>query len=233
MIKLSVGEHPFQLSATAESPRNDKPSLLDACWLIAPNPIACYVFAHGAGAGYKHATMQAIAEAFALQGISSLRFNFPYMQAGKKRVDSQSVAVATIASTYVLAAQQSDLPIFVGGHSFGGRMASHAVSQAKLDCQGLILCSFPLHQAKKPDNKRAEHLPEIAQAMLFLSGTRDELARPELLTGVVGGLNKQSRIHWLETANHSYTILKRARLNPTPVFDEMAQQARVFIEDLV
>ena len=126
----------------------------------------------------------------------------------------------------------SQLPQIMAGHSFGGRMCSHAAAEGELACEGLIFCSFPLHPPKKPAVTRARHLPEIDRPMLFLSGTRDDLADAALLEGVVNGLGN-ARIHSLETANHSYTILKRTRTNPTPVFEEMAQIARGFVDEVI
>jgi predicted alpha/beta-hydrolase family hydrolase len=122
--------------------------------------------------------------------------------------------------------------MFMGGHSFGGRMCSHAVVDSGIDCRGLIFCSFPLHQPKKPSVERAAHLPEVGRPMLFLSGTRDDLAAAEMLEGVVAGLDN-ARIHWLETANHSYVVLKRTRVNPMPVFEEMALAARSFVDEVI
>lgn len=206
---------------------------LDGVWLEPAGAVAQLVFAHGAGAGYQHKNMQSIAEAWADQGLASLRFNFPYMQAGKRRVDGKAVAMDTIAAARKLAAARSDLPLFLAGHSFGGRMSSHAVAEAGVDCRGLVFCSFPLHQPKKPDVTRAAHLQEIAQPMLFLSGTRDDLADADLLQEVVDALGARAALHWLETANHSYVVLKRTRANPTPVFEEMARTTREFVDALI
>ena len=223
-MPTAAGLHPLQLDAPAGP--------VDGCWMVPEQPVAHLVFAHGAGAGFQHATMQGIAEAFAEVGLSTLRFNFPYMQQGKRRVDSKAVAVETIAGAADYLAGQGAEPLFLCGHSFGGRMCSHAVVEAEIDCAGLIFCSFPLHQPKKPDIARAAHLPEAEKPMLFLSGTRDDLADAKLLAEVVAGLER-ARIHWLETANHSYTILKRTRTNPTPVFTEMAQVVRGFVDELI
>ena len=201
---------------------------VDLDWLLPDEPIAQVVLAHGAGAGLDHRNMVGIAQAFAAVGLATLRFNFPYMQAGKKRVDRQEVAVAAIAAAYHEAAGTHALPTFLAGHSYGGRMASHAVATLKLDCQGIIFCSFPLHPPKKPSVERAAHLAQIDKPMLFLSGTRDDLAEAALLQGVVDGL-PNAKLHWLETANHSYVVLKRTRTNPTPIFTEMAEAAAYFV----
>ena len=206
---------------------------VDAVWQVPVDPVAQLVFAHGAGAGYQHRTMQALADAFAEVGLASLRFNFPYMQQGKNRVDSIPTSIDTITAATELAEQTQRLPTFLTGHSFGGRMASHAVAEGRVTCEGLIYCSFPLHPAKKPSDKRAAHLPDIEQPMLFLSGTRDDLGDAKLLTKLTAKLKKNNpltRLHWLDTANHSYVVLKRTRKSEVPVFNEMANVAREFVD---
>ena len=198
-------------------------------WQCPDDAVAALVLAHGAGAGMRHASMTAIATAFGSRGIATLRFDFPYMAEGRKRVDSPAVATAAIAATFAAARERTELPIWLGGHSFGGRMSSHAVLDRQLPAAGLIFCSFPLHMPRKPDTKRAEHLGAIGLPMLFLSGTRDELAERALLERVVASL-PSARLHWLETADHGYRVQKRARSSSEGVFEEMARVARDFID---
>jgi uncharacterized protein len=199
-------------------------------WQCPNDAVAVLVLAHGAGAGMRHASMQAIADAFERRGIATLRFDFPYMAAGRNRVDSPAVATQAIAAAYAAAAERSSLPIWLGGHSFGGRMASHAVVDRELPAAGLIFCSFPLHLPGKPETKRAVHLGAIRQPMLFLSGTRDDLAERTLLEPLVRSL-PSARLHWLETADHGYRVLKRTRTRTVSVFDEMADTARAFVDE--
>jgi hypothetical protein len=198
-------------------------------WQCPNAAAAAVVLAHGAGAGMTHASMQAIATAFEGRGIATLRFEFPYMAAGRSRVDSPGVATDAIAAAFAAARERTKLPLWLGGHSFGGRMASHAVLDRHLPVAGLIFCSFPLHMPGKPDTKRAEHLPKIRQPMLFLSGTRDDLADRALLEPLVASLPTAS-LHWLETADHGYRVLQRTRQRADSVFDEMAAVARAFID---
>ena len=198
-----------------------------AIYKEAAEPVATLVFGHGAGGDMHHRTMKAIAEAFSKVGIATLRFNFPFKEEGHARVDSKAVSVATVKAAVEFAATNYQTSLFLGGHSFGGRMASHAVVDHELNVAGMIFCSFPLHPRGKPSTARAEHLAAIRQPMLFLSGTRDALAEPDLLCSVVKVA--RAKLQWLETADHGYGILKRTRQRQDDVFDEMADYARDFV----
>ena len=198
-----------------------------AIYKEAAEPVATLVFGHGAGGDMHHRTMKAIAEAFSKVGIATLRFNFPFKEEGHARVDSKAVSVATVKAAVEFAATNYQTSLFLGGHSFGGRMASHAVVDYELNVAGMIFCSFPLHPRGKPSTARAEHLAAIRQPMLFLSGTRDALAEPDLLCSVVKAA--RAKLQWLETADHGYGILKRTRQRQDDVFDEMADYARDFV----
>ena len=198
-----------------------------AIYKEAAEPVATLVFGHGAGGDMHHRTMKAIAEAFSKVGIATLRFNFPFKEEGHARVDSKAVSVATVKAAVEFAATNYQTSLFLGGHSFGGRMASHAVVDYELNVAGMIFCSFPLHPRGKPSTARAEHLAAIRQPMLFLSGTRDALAEPDLLCSVVKVA--RAKLQWLETADHGYGILKRTRQRQDDVFDQMADYARDFV----
>lgn len=190
-----------------------------------------FVFGHGAGADMRHSTMQTLAEFLSENGIATFRYNFPFMEK-RKPVGSPQVAIATVSSA-VLAAQKicPALPLLAGGHSYGGRMTSHAAAESKLEnVKGLIFFSFPLHPPDKPDTKRADHLGAIEQPMLFLSGTRDALASLELLEPVIEKLGKKAALHLLDTADHSYKILKRTRESKEDVFAEMARVVREWVD---
>ncbi len=199
------------------------------------------MLAHGAGADMQHSSMTSIATELARRGIAVLRFNFPFMEprpgvARRSRVDSRAVSTATVASAVMQARALSgpafnrEMPLFLGGHSFGGRMASHAILEHDLgDVRGLIFCSFPLHAAGKPDASRAAHLDRIAIPMLFLSGTRDALADPNLLSDVTARLGARGELVRLETADHGYKVLKRSRTRSDSVFEELADAAAAFV----
>ncbi len=199
-----------------------------------PGATAVLALAHGAGAGYRHATMLAISEALAGARVATLRFNFPFMEAGRRRVDARPAAVAAVADAAQLAMERlPGLPLLVGGHSFGGRMASHALAEGAVLARGLICMSFPLHPANRPGLERAAHLGDVPVPMLFVSGTRDALARTDLLVDVVSQLGPRGTLHWLEDADHGYKVRKRERRDPRPVFDEMADAVTAFIDVVI
>ena len=189
---------------------------------------ATVTLGHGAGAGMTHRSMEAIAETFADVGIATLRYNFPFKEQGRSRVDAQAVSTATVAAALDCARGESPGPHLLGGHSYGGRMASHAVVDHGLDVAGLVFCSFPLHTPAKPGTKRAEHLDGIAAPMLFLSGTRDGMAQPELLNDVATRIG--ATVNWLDTADHGYKVLKRTRTRTDGVFEEMAHYASAWLD---
>ncbi len=185
------------------------------------------VLGHGASTNMRHATMQTIADRLAKVGIGTFRYNFPYSEHGKGR-DAQPVCTATVRSAVVAAHEAApDLPLLAGGHSFGGRMTSTAASESPIDgARGLVFFSFPLHLAGKPETKRAEHLASVTVPMLFLSGSRDELADLALLRPVCAKLGDRATLHVLDTADHGYKILKKSRTSAEDVFDEMARVLR-------
>jgi predicted alpha/beta-hydrolase family hydrolase len=191
------------------------------------------VLGHGASTNMRHATLQAIAERMADAGIATFRYNFPYTEYGTGR-DSQGVCTATVRAAVAAALKAApDLSILAGGHSFGGRMTSTASSESPIDgVRGLVLFSFPLHQPGKPETKRAEHLSAVTVPMLFLSGTRDEMADPALLQSVCKNLGKRATLHSLDTADHGFHILKRSRKSEEDVFVEMARVVREWASKL-
>lgn len=190
------------------------------------------VLGHGASTNMRHATLQSIADAMALQNIATFRYNFPYSENGTAR-NSTATCVETIRNA-VKAAQTAapDLPLLAGGHSFGGRMTSTAQSEESLEnVKAIVFFSFPLHLPGRPATTRAEHLGKIEIPMLFLSGTRDELATLDLLEPVVKGLGDTATLHLIDTANHSYKVLKKTRTSTEDVFTEMARVTREWVDN--
>src|SRR5947209_9769972 len=148
-----------------------------------PQSRGCYVFAHGAGAGMTHASMETVAADLGARSIATLRYQFPYMEKGSKRPDAPAVAQAAVWAAVAEAARRCPgLPLIAGGRSFGGRMTSQAQALSPLPgVRGLAFLGFPLHPAGRPSDARAEHLFEVEVPMLFLQGSRDKLADLELL----------------------------------------------------
>jgi predicted alpha/beta-hydrolase family hydrolase len=200
---------------------------VSALFIRPPDASHLLVLGHGASTNMRHATLQTIAERLADAGIATFRYNFPYMEHGKGR-DSTETCTATVRSAVAAAHRAApELPLLAGGHSFGGRMSSTAASESPLDgVRGLVFFAFPLHQPGKPDTKRAEHLGALTVPMLFLSGTRDELAELDLLKPMCQRLGKRATLHLLDTADHGFRILKRSRASEEDVYVEMARIVR-------
>jgi len=192
----------------------------------------CYVLAHGAGAGMRHASMEAIAAGLAARGIATLRYQFPYMEKGGKRPDPPAIAQATVRAAVAAAAQHCvGLPLIAGGKSFGGRMTSQAQAKAPLDgVKGLAFFGFPLHPAGKPSIDRAAHLAEVKMPMLFLQGTRDALAELSLLQPVVKGLGSKASLHLAEGADHSFHVLKSSGRSNNEVLVEILDALTAWVD---
>ena len=188
-----------------------------------PQARACYVFAHGAGAGMVHASMETIAAGLGERGIATLRYQFPYMEKASKRPDPPAVAHAAVRAAVKEAARCCPkLPLIAGGKSFGGRMTSQAQAKAALPgVRGLAFLGFPLHPAGKPSVDRAKHLGDIRIPMLFLQGTRDALAELSLLEPVVKSLGQSATLHLVKEADHSFHVLARSGRNDREVMAEV------------
>ena len=187
--------------------------------LIRPAPArACYVFAHGAGAGMRHASMETIAAGLAERGIATLRYQFPYMEKASKRPDPPAVAHAAVRAAVAEAGRCcAGLTLIAGGRSFGGRMTSQAQAIPACGCCGLAFLGFPLHPAGKPSSERAKHLADVKVPMLFLQGTRDALAELPLLEPVIKGLGRKATLHLVKEADHSFHVLESSGRNDREV----------------
>ncbi|MEP6840995.1 MAG: alpha/beta family hydrolase [Bradyrhizobium sp.] len=199
-----------------------------------PQARACYVFAHGAGAGMNHASMQAIASGLGDRGVATLRYQFPYMEKGSKRPDQPQVAHAAVRAAVAEAGRCCpSLPLIAGGKSFGGRMTSQAQAISPLPgVGGLAFLGFPLHPAGKPSRDRAKHLADIKIPMLFLQGTRDGLAELSLLEPVVEGLGSRATLHPVQAADHSFHVLKNSGRNDREVMDEVLDAFAAWVEGI-
>ncbi|OPY93689.1 alpha/beta hydrolase [Bradyrhizobium sacchari] len=195
---------------------------------------ACYVLAHGAGADMRHAFMAKVAVGLAERGIATFRFNFPYMEEKKGRPDQPAVAHAAIRAAVAEAARQClGVRLIAGGKSFGGRMTSQAQSKAPLPgVKGLAFLGFPLHAAKKPSSERAEHLASIAIPMLFLQGTRDDLADLGHLKPVIAALGAKATLHEIEGGDHSFAVLKKSGRSNDEALAEVLDVLVAWIDQL-
>jgi predicted alpha/beta-hydrolase family hydrolase len=182
---------------------------------------ACYVLAHGAGAGMEHAFMAAAAQGLAQRGVATLRYQFPYMERGGKRPDTPKVAQAAVCAAVAEAARRlPKLPLFAGGKSFGGRMTSQAQAAEPLPgVLGLAFLGFPLHAPGRPTAERGRHLDDVRVPMLFLQGTRDDFASLELLRPLAGQLGATLRL--FDDADHSFHVPARTGRKDAAVMAEL------------
>lgn len=222
------------MGAEAVETRIDVPGAgggVSALWLRPEAARAALVLAHGAGAGMRHAFMEAIADALDARGIATLRFQFPYMESGSRRPDRPALATAAVrAAVQATAGLAPDLALFAGGKSFGGRMTSTAEADTPLGVRGIALLGFPLHTAKKPGTARAAHLQDVGVPMLFLQGTRDGLADLELLRPLCEKLAPRAVLHVVEGGDHSFHVLKRSGRSDEEVIEELADAISSWID---
>ena len=203
--------------------------------LILPRrPKACYVLAHGAGAGMAHPFMTAIAEGLHDRAIATFRYQFPYMQKGSNRPDPPPLAQATVRVAVAQAARQlPSVPLFAGGKSFGGRMTSQAQATSPLPAVlGLAFLGFPLHPAGKPSVARAQHLSDIDIPMLFMQGARDTLADAALIRQVVKQLGTRAALAMFPDADHSFHVPVRSGRTDQQVMAQLLDELAQWFESL-
>src|SRR6266850_715154 len=192
------------------------------------------VLAHGAGAGMNHPFMENLAGELAGVGIATLRYQFPYTEGRRRVPDAPALLTATVVAAVRAAAEAAPgLPLFAGGKSMGGRMTSEAAAHRPLDgVQGLVFFGFPLHPPNQPGTKRADHLAKITIPMLFLQGTRDTLADLKLFRPICTKLGARATLHIIETADHSFHVLKSSRKTDADVLQELAETTVSFAKGL-
>jgi hypothetical protein len=188
--------------------------------------------AHGAGAGMAHPFMAAIATGLAERGVAALRYQFPYMESGSKRPDTPKLAQATVRAAVAEASRLVPaLALFAGGKSFGGRMTSQAQAASPLPgVRGLVFLGFPLHPAGRPSDQRAKHLFTVQIPMLFIQGTRDQLADLQLLQPLAGELGARATLKLFQDADHSFHVPARTGRKDSEVMAEMADAVADWIE---
>jgi predicted alpha/beta-hydrolase family hydrolase len=196
-------------------------------WQSPPEPKACLVLAHGAGAGMSHRSMAAIADGLEARSVATLRYQFPYMERGGRRVDPPAVAQAVVRIAAAEAGRRAgSAPLFAGGRSFGGRMTSQAQALKPLEgVRGLVFFAFPLHTAGKPSVDRAAHLAQITIPMLFLQGTKDLLAELDLLRRTVAGLEGHATLELFAEADHSFHVPAKTGRTDAEVLAEVLDAA--------
>jgi len=190
------------------------------------------VLAHGAGAGMSHPFLATLARELAEVGVATFRYQFPYMEQRRRVPDTPAVLTATVRAAVSAASQAApDLPLFAGGKSLGGRMTSLAAAERPLEgVRGLVFFGFPLHPPNRPGTKRADHLPRVSVPMLFLQGTRDAFAELSLLRPICDGLGSCATLHIVETADHSFHVLKSSGKTDEEVLRELAQTVSSWAE---
>jgi hypothetical protein len=207
---------------------------VSALWMRPAEARWVLALAHGAGTGMTHPFLEKLARELAEVGVATLRYQFPYMEERRRVPDSPRIATATVAGAVRAAAKAAaGLPLLAGGKSFGGRMSSQAAADGLLEgVRGLAFFGFPLHPPNKPGTKRAEHLAKVPMPMLFLQGTRDTLADLKLLRPICAELGERATLDVIETADHSFHMLKSAGKSDGEVLRELAATTAGWAEKL-
>jgi uncharacterized protein len=199
-----------------------------------PDARAGYVLAHGAGVGMRHKFMGVVANGLAERGIATLRYQFPYMEQGRKRPDSPKVAQAAVRAAVERARELlPNLPLIAGGKSYGGRMTSEAQAESPLArVRGLAFLCFPLHAPGQPSDARAEHLSAVNIPMLFLQGTRDDFAKPDYLNPLVNRLGARATLKLFDDADHSFHVPAKSGRTDAEVMSDLLDALAKWFADL-
>lgn len=198
-------------------------------------PRSMLVIGHGAGAGMRHRFLESLVERLNARSIATLRYQFPYMEQGRKRPDHQSRLLPTVRAAVRTAREVAgELPLFAGGKSMGGRMTSLAAAKEPLEgVRALVFFGFPLHAPGRDGSERAEHLTAVDVPMLFLQGTRDRLARLDLLEPVCASLDGRATLHVVDGGDHSFHVLKRSGRTDDDALDELAERTATWTRELI
>ena len=197
---------------------------VSALLLVPAEPRFLYVMAHGSGAGMEHPFLTGVATELAARNVATFRYQFPYMEAGRKRPDPPKLLTQTVCAAVTAGATAAPrLPVFAGGKSLGGRISSHAAVNGDLPTvHGLAFLGYPLHAAGKPASKRGDHLGQVNLPMLFLQGDRDRLADLKLVRPLCKSLRRRATLHVVNGGDHSFQTLKRSGREQPEVLDEIA-----------
>ncbi|MHB1194598.1 MAG: alpha/beta hydrolase family protein [Longimicrobiales bacterium] len=213
----------------------DAPDGVSALILRRGDPSSLFVFGHGAGAGMRHPFMEAVAERLADRGVATLRFQFPYLEQGRKAPDRAPTMVKTIRAAVAEARRLAPgLPLVAGGKSMGGRMTSTAAAEEPLEgVGGLAFFGFPLHPSGRPSAGRGAHLSGVGLPMLFLQGSRDALADLSLLRPLLRALRPPPSLHVVDGADHGFHVLKRSGRTDVGVLDELCDRMAGWVREVV
>lgn len=201
--------------------------------LLRPADARCLlVLGHGAGAGMRHAFMEEISARLAERRVATFRYQFPYMEQGRRSPSPRPLLLATVRAAVAAAAERAgDLPLLAGGKSMGGRMTSLAAADAPLaGVAGIVFLGFPLHAAGRPGAERGAHLEQVKVPMLFVQGTRDKLAELELLRPLCESLGARATLHVVDGGEHSFRMLKRSGRSDAEALDEVADAVAAWVE---
>ena len=205
---------------------------VSAASIAGPRAIATLVVGHGAGAGLDHPFIVGFCRAMAENDVATLRFNFPYLERGRRSPDPErTLRAAWLAAFEAAVASAAGRPVLVGGKSLGGRIASMCVADG-MPAAGLVFLGYPLHPPGKPERLRAEHLARVEVPMLFLQGTLDPFARPELIRDVVKGLGGRATLEAIDGGDHSFNVSKRMQRATRDVWDEIVRVSSEWLDRL-
>ncbi len=223
------------MSRTSAEPvviRIDETRSVSGLYLRPTQARACYVLAHGAGAGMTHPFLEALAQGLFESGVATLRYQFPFMEQRTKRPDPPVVAQAIVRAAVAEAARLApELPLIAGGRSFGGRMTSQAQAAAPLPgVRGLAFLGFPLHPAGRPSDERGKHLSDVQVPMLFVQGTRDALADLALLKALCDRLGRRASLRLFDDADHSFHVPARSGRTDAKVTVEIVRSVVEWID---
>ena len=195
------------------------------------SPVATIVVAHGAGAGMDHPFLVGFARACLDEGIATMRFNFHYLESGRRSPDAEGILRDAWRAAFEAASARSKVePVWVSGKSLGGRIASMCAADGEIDPAGLVFLGYPLHPPGKPERVRDEHLYRLGIPMLFLQGTSDPFASPDLLQRVVEKLGHRATLVPFEGGGHSFEV-RGAKRDPREVGASLAPHAAAFIRE--
>ena len=204
---------------------------VSAMYARPPSPLATIVVAHGAGAGMDHPFLVGFTRACVEEGLATMRFNFPYIERGRRAPDTEAVLRDAWRGAFEAAwARRKKELVWASGKSLGGRIASMCAADGEIGPAGLVFLGYPLHPPGKPERIRDEHLSRIDVPMLFLQGTSDPFASPDLLTRVVKKLGDGATLLPFEGAGHSFEVRGHKR-DPREIGGSLAPHAAAFIRE--